>query len=258
MKSRFLLAILLVLCGRQLVPAQDIQLTVEGGTVVKIDQYVKLQVDRTVITKFPTPIKATPNAGFYRWSYPATVKATDKGDVLMIDYAPKGDLKIDLKVESAVIEDGKIKYITKFTDITVSVGLPDPGPPLPPDPNPPKPPDPKPPVPVPVTSFHVIFVYESGKTYTPQQISVMDSKATRDYLTANTTPEGNYAGFRKYDKDTDSSKDTSTINAMWQATKPLVTTVPCVAIEANTKVEIVPLAATPADMIAVFNKYLGK
>lgn len=236
-----------------------LELKVEGGTLVKIDHYVNIPIDRVVITKFPTPIHATPNAGFYRWSYPATVKATDKGDTLLIDFAPKGDLKIDLKVESAVIVDGKIKYVTQFAAITVSVGIPEPVPPIPPiPPIPPVPPDPKPPVPVPVSSFHVIFVYESGKTYTPQQISAMDSKAVRDYLTANTTPEGNYAGFRKYDKDADSSKDTPTINAMWQATKPLVTAVPCVAIETNTKVEIVPLAATPTEMIAVFNKYLGK
>lgn len=126
-------------------------------------------------------------------------------------------------------------------------------PPIPPIP--PVPPEPKPPTPIPVSSFRVIFVYESGKTLAAAQISTMDAKAVRDYLTANTTPEDGLAGWRKYDKDQSSAKDSPAVNAMWQAVKSKLTTLPCVAVEVNGHVEIVPLAATPAAMVETFKRY---
>ncbi len=135
------LACLAILVFASLGFGQDIPLTIEGNTeIVKVDQYIKLQVDRTVVTKFPTFIKAPESLGFYRWAYPANVKATDKGNVLQVDFAPQGDTKVNLKIESAVIDGGKIKYITQFADITFSVGVPGP------TPVPPKPVDPVDPV----------------------------------------------------------------------------------------------------------------
>jgi len=252
---RFAILIFLALASQAW--GQEIPLTLKGDTqVVQVDKVIVVKEDRTVVKSFPFFVIAPADIGFYRWTYPATTKATDKGNTLQVDAAPKGDLKIDLKVESAIVVDGKIKYVTQFSSIVVAIG--EVAPPIPPEPKPPIPPEPKPPEPkppVPVTSFRVIFVYESAKTLTSAQISTMDAKIVRDYLTANTTPEGNYAGFRKYDKDMDSKGDTPTINAMWQATKPALTAVPCVAIEVNGKVDIVPLEATPAAQVEVFKKY---
>jgi len=236
--------------------AEDIPLQLKGDTeVVKVDRVIVVKEDRTVVKTFPAFIIAPPDIGFYYWTYPATVKATDKGNTLQIDSAPQGDVKVNLKVQSAVVVDGKIKYVTQFSDITFAVGAPTP--PIPPTPVPPTPipPTPVPPTPVPVTSFHVIFVFESGKTLTSAQLTTMDAKVTRDYLTANTTPEGGFSGWRKYDKDQVSTKDTPTIDAMWKATQPKVTAVPCVAIEANGKVDILPLEATPAAQVEVFKRY---
>ncbi len=238
--------------------AQDIPLELKGDTTtVKVAKVITTYEDRLVLQSLPALIIAPADIGFYRWTYPATVKATDKGNVLQIDAAPQGDSKVSLKVESAVVENGKVKYVTKFSDIVFSVGVP--GPPVPPVP--PLPPDPPvppvPPTPVPVTSFHVIFAWESGKTQPPGVISVMDAKVVRDYLTANTTPDAGFAGWRKYDKDQDSSKDTAVINQMWTAVKPKLTTVPCVAIETNGHVDILPLEATPAAMVETFKKYKG-
>ncbi len=149
--------------------------------------------------------------------------------------------------------DGKIKYVTQFADITFAVGaVPVPPTPIPPTPIPPTP---IPPTPVPVTSFRVIFVWESAKTLPLGQMSVMDAKITRDYLNANTTHEFNGAGWRKYDKDQNSAADTPTMHAMWTAVKPKLTTVPCVAIEVNGQVDIIPLAATPEAMVETFKRY---
>lgn len=118
----------------------------------------------------------------------------------------------------------------------------------------PIPPDPKPPEPTPVTSFRVIFVVETGNTITAAQNSVIYGKAVEDWMTANCT--GGKDGWRRRDKDATEGKDTTTMNALWAAVKPKVTSTPCVAVERNGKVEIIPVAATPADMLATFKRYL--
>ena len=133
---------------------------------------------------------------------------------------------------------------------------PPPVPPTPPDPpTPPKPPVPPPP-PV-VKSFRVIIVAESAKTLTAQQNSVISGKAVRDYLTANTTPENGFAGWRYWDPDVNTAKETPTMQALWTAVKPKLTGLLCFAVEVNGNVEIVPLPATPADAVAMLAKYKG-
>lgn len=123
---------------------------------------------------------------------------------------------------------------------------PGPAPPVPP-------PDPKPPTPPqPVTSFHVLFIYESKDTLTPQQLGVMYGIKVEDWLSVNA--RGNW---RRRDKDAPGEKD-ATMAALWDAVKPKVTTTPCVAVEVNGKVDIIALDATPDAMIATLNKYLGK
>lgn len=239
------------------VPAwgQDVSLELKGDTAtVKVDRVVVVKEDRVVVKSFPVLVVAPTDIGFYRWTYPAAVKATDKGNVLQIDSAPKGDVTVNLKVESAVIDNGKIKYVTKFADIIFSVGVPEPTPPIPPDPKPPTP-EPKPPVPVPVTSFRVIYVTESAKTLPAKQRAVIDAKLTRDYLTANTTPEGGLAGWRQYDPQQNVANEQPNMKKLWEAVQPSLTALPCVVIETNGKADILPLAATPEAQIEVFKSY---
>lgn len=121
----------------------------------------------------------------------------------------------------------------------------------------PPPVDPVDPVvpPGPVTSFHVIFVYESGDTLTAAQHSTIYAKSVSDWLTANTTKDGQFAGWRRYDKDADASSESEPFKGLWAAVKPKVTTVPCVVIERNGKADILPLPATPAEAVALFAKY---
>ena len=122
-------------------------------------------------------------------------------------------------------------------------------------PQPPPGPGPGPqPPPGPVTSFHVIFVVESGKTLTPEQNGVVYGRVVEEYLTKNVT--GGKAGFKRRDPDTPS--ETGVMGEIWTAAKTKLkkTDPPCVVVEKNNNVEIIPLAATPEAMIAVFDEYL--
>lgn len=130
------------------------------------------------------------------------------------------------------------------------------GPIPPPDPNPPDPPKPVPPAPV--TSFRVIFVYETGDTLTAQQTSARDAKSVRDYLTAKTTKEAGGHGWRSWDRDTEATNDPPMMRALWEAVKPKFTTVPCLVVEVNGKVDILPWPANAAECLATLQKYGGK
>lgn len=128
--------------------------------------------------------------------------------------------------------------------------------PIPPPVDPVDPVDPV--VPVPVKSFRVIFVYESGATYTAQQNGVLYGKAVSDYLTAKTTPEGNLAGWRRFDKDQTADNEQPTMKALWQAVKPKLTGMPCMVVEVNGKAEILTLPSTTAEALATLKKYGGQ
>lgn len=119
-------------------------------------------------------------------------------------------------------------------------------------------PTPDPPVPPqPVTSFRVIFIKESGTTLDAAQTAIPGAKSVRDYLFAKTTREGGVTGWREYDPDVDASHEQPVMKAMWEAVKPKVTTVPCVAVEVNGKVEILPYPANVADALAMLKKAGG-
>lgn len=145
-------------------------------------------------------------------------------------------------------KDGTGKVIRRTLDVNG-------GPAPTPDPPGPKPPDPKPPGPV--TSFHVVWVYESGDTLTQAQNSVLYAKSVSDYLNTATTKDGTTVGWRRYDKDVDVTNESPTMKALWAAVKPQLTAVPCVVVEVNGKADILPMPDTPADAVALFKKYTG-
>lgn len=130
--------------------------------------------------------------------------------------------------------------------------------PRPPPPVPPKPPEPLPPAPQPVVnSFRVIFVKESGSTLSAAQTAIPGAKAVRDYLFAKTTREDNVTGWREYDPQTDAKNEQPTMRALWEAVKPKITVVPCVVVEVNGKVEILPYPANVADALVLLKKAGG-
>jgi hypothetical protein len=122
---------------------------------------------------------------------------------------------------------------------------------------PPDPVDPvKPDEPVdPLKTFRIIFINESSDQQRPEDRAIMTGKVVEDWMIANCT--GGRAGFRRFDKDI-TADDDKPFAALWAAVKPVVTVVPCVAMERNGKVKIVNLEATPAKMIEVFEAYRGK
>ncbi len=56
-------------------------------------------------------------------------------------------------------------------------------------------------------------------------------------------------------EDADATADQPTMRALWQAVQPKVTSVPCLAIEVNGKVEIVGLPGSPDAAVTLLKKY---
>jgi hypothetical protein len=124
------------------------------------------------------------------------------------------------------------------------------GPRPPPEPDPPGP-EPKPPTPA--KSFRVIFAVESGATLTPAQHGVIYGVEVENWCLKNCT--GGKDGFRRRDKDNPTVSGNE-LNEIWNAARPLITVTPVAIVEKNTHIEIIPVEATPEQMIAVFQEYI--
>lgn len=120
---------------------------------------------------------------------------------------------------------------------------------------PPNPVDPD--KPVVVTSFRVVLVNESGTTLSAAQNSVLFGKAIADYLDQKCTKQSGQPGWRRYDKNTDASKDLSEMAALWAAVQPKLTAIPCLVVEVNGKADILPFPTSVADALATLKKYGG-
>lgn len=118
----------------------------------------------------------------------------------------------------------------------------------------------QPPAPVVVKEARVIFIKESGVTLNGPQSGIPSAKILRDYLTAKTTPEGGFAGWREYDPQQVPTNEQPAMVKLWAAVKPSLkaTDPPCVAVEVNGKAEIIPYEKDPAAMLAKLQTYLGK
>lgn len=191
------------------------------------------------------------------WKVPAGVDAmpldgkrlavwAKEGRYVFVAMAPSGDEVVSAEVVLTVVGPRPPPVPPGPT--------PDPVPPTPP-PVPPPAPDPKP---LPVTSFHVILVWESGAGLTKEQNAVFNGVVVESFLDSKCTKDGGGKGWRRRDKDQATTGDTPTMNALWEAVKPKVTSVPCIAIEVNGKVVIEPLAATPALQVEALKKYIGE
>ncbi len=254
--KRFVLLAMLFLAGP--LAAQDaVPLTLKGDVVVvKIDKVVVVKEDRTIVRSLPFTVTA-PKADDYRWTFPSNVTAIEESDgaTLKVMSAPKGEITISVRT---MVIDYNAKITTrKSGSLTFNIGdvapVPPPPPPKPPEPDP----APKPPTPQPVLSFRVILVYESGDTLTGPQNSIIYGKTVEDFLTATCT--GGKAGWRRRDKDAGGDGDPA-MSAVWSAIQkefapPRNTKTPAVAVQVNERIEIIPLAATPAEMVAVLKKY---
>ena len=123
--------------------------------------------------------------------------------------------------------------------------------------NPPGPVDPVVPTPQPVKSFRVIFVKESGQTLNADQTAIPGAKAIRDYLNAKTTVEGNQPGWREYDPQQTTANEQPTMAALWEAVKPKLQAIPCMVIEVNGKVTVMPFPASVDEALTTLKKAGG-
>lgn len=195
--------------------ADDVPLTVKGDlSVVKVDVIVKHTEDRTVVKSLPFTISAPGGEAFYFWSYPAGVTAVDKGQVLEIVTAPKGELVVSVK--ALTVDWTAKKFLNDFGSIKVIIG----GviPPTPPTPDPPKPDPnpPTPPAPIPSAGLRVLIVYETadlGKLPIAQA-NVLTSKTLRDYLDSRCVngTDSKTKEWRIWDKDV----STANVPKLWQ------------------------------------------
>lgn len=152
----------------------------------------------------------------------------------------------DIWVEASCV-DFDAKVFEQFED-TLTLGPPKP--PAPPTP-------PTPPVPVPVKSFRVIFVKESGTTLNNEQTAVSSAKMIRDYLAMKTTPEGGLVGYREYDPQQTVNFEQPAMKTLWTSVKPTVTTVPCLVVEVNGKVSILPYPKNAAEALRTLKEIGG-
>lgn len=245
--------------------AQDaVPLAPSGGnfTIAEVDEVTIIKVKRLLFRSVPFTLAAPvdDNIASYKWIVPPGMVATDRDDKLEVTAAAKGEWLVEVKYKLGIVDGGKIKYTTKTGSLKFLVGeVPPPLPPTPPPvpPTPPMPP-PDPPIPPqPVVSFRVILVQESGDTLTGAQKSVFYGKTVEDFLNATCT--GGKAGWRRRDKDMPGENDPA-MAQVWSAVKgefaaPKNTKTPAVVVQVNSKIEIIPLAATPVEMVAILKKY---
>jgi hypothetical protein len=118
-------------------------------------------------------------------------------------------------------------------------------------------PAPTPIVPEPVKSFRAIFVKESGQTLSSEQVAIPGAKEIRDFLNAKTTAEGNQPGWREYDPQQITDNEQSTMKALWEAVKPKLLPAPCLVLEVNGKVTVMPFPATVAEAVETLKKHGG-
>ncbi len=108
-----------------------------------------------------------------------------------------------------------------------------------------------------VTSFRVLLLRDPLGTMTLAQAGVYDSQAVARWLNEHCTKDGVTPGWRRYGKDQDASGEFPDVKALWAATKPKLTTLPCLAIEVNGKVDIIDFPATEADALTTLKTYRG-
>jgi hypothetical protein len=113
------------------------------------------------------------------------------------------------------------------------------------------------PTPEPVKSFRVIFVKESGQTLSGEQVAIPGAKEIRDLLNAKTTAEGNQPGWREYDPQQITDNEQPTMKALWSAVKPQLLPAPCLVVEVNGKVTVMPFPATVAEAVETLKKHGG-
>lgn len=132
------------------------------------------------------------------------------------------------------------------------------GPQPPPGPGPTPEPEPDPvPKPEPVKSFRVIFVVESGDTLPAKQSAIAGAKSILDYLDKKTTKDDGRPGWREFDPDQTTANEPEVFQRLWESIKLKSWDTPCLAIEVNGKVDVLPYPSDTPSALATLKKYGG-
>jgi hypothetical protein len=180
------------------------------------------------------------------------VQPSDRADLFREDETeavftgPPGEYRVRL-LEIRLV-DGKIR--TRSTRRTVTIGIaPQPGP---------VPPAPVPPSPVPTAGLRVLFVLERQDKLTPGQVGALNSQKVIDYLNAKCVKDSDgRPAWRKWDKDVELAKELPVWQKLWEATKPVMGTLPQVVIVTDTKGETFNLPDSEQGMLDLLKKYGG-
>ena len=237
--SAKIVQIIFLLISQSVCFAQNVPLEVKGEGV------------RSIVTKFPAFVHAPEGFALQSWTVPPNFIVKDKGPILEIVSAPKGEHTITVKLVQ--VDWDKRTFTNKFGEIVILIGIgPGPGP-TPPDP---VPPDPSP-APIPVEGNRVLIVYETNQALPPKQSLILTSQTFRDFLDEKCImgPDGKTKEWRMFDQDemmTNSSK-------LWQDAMKRVkgNKVPWIMISTGKTGFEGPLPATIEETIALIKKYFN-
>ena len=112
------------------------------------------------------------------------------------------------------------------------------------------------PGPGPVKGLRVIFVYESNSPLTKDQLAVRDSPKIADYLDKHC--EGGKDGWKRWDKDVDTSKADKLWQEIWAEAKPKLGELPQIVIVSGQKGKCYPFPKDPDAGLEFFQKFGGK
>lgn len=213
--------------------------------------------------KLDIPAELKPESGYATYTPPADVK-----DIIYISHdglipLPAAILK-DARI-LAVPTKGEAAKRYRFTavasnaqgelsraDFVIPIGA-EPDDVIPPPK--PKPPEPKPEA---VTSFRVLLIYESGATLAAEQKAVVYGVEVENAIRAATAGDAAKFAWRRLDKDADPATLPAGLREVWAKAKPALTEVPCVVLQANDKITIESLPATPTAGAELVAKHRGK
>lgn len=122
-------------------------------------------------------------------------------------------------------------------------------------PDKPTPPAPGPspnPAPAPAGSLKVILAYESSAATTREQDAALNSPDVRAYLDARCGKDG----WRKWDKDVDTSNESAAWQALWNAARPQMPAVPAVVVFVGQAGQWFPVT-TEGELLALLKKFGG-
>lgn len=181
------------------------------------------------------------------------VQPSDRADLFAEDASdtaftgPPGEYRV--RVVELRLVDGKLRSRSARRTVTIGTA-PQPGP-VPPGPVPPSPP-------VPAAGLRVLFVYERQDRMTPGQVAALNSVKVIDYLNAKCAKDSDgRPAWRKFDKDVVLKNELPVWQKLWEATKPVLGTLPQVVIVTDAKGEAHPLPDSEQGMLDLLKKYGG-